>query len=93
MIPRPILLVKETGDAPTMHESIAGMLSREGYIVLRCAPEQFGCLKVLAPCPFTEADVEALRAMKRAAPEEEDEAVLESIADRISGMLAQEEAQ
>lgn len=63
MEPRPILLV---GDPLPSGGSLDGgtvsaMLSREGYIVLRCPPVDLRSFRVLAPCPFTQADVATLR--------------------------------
>lgn len=116
--PRPILLVKEEVEGEVLHESVAAMLAREGYLVLCCGSETFDTLKVVAPCPFTQADVEKLRELANALGlvaakaevtavhgveeiarvafsdmgAEVEEAALRSIADRIAGMLAVEDA-
>jgi hypothetical protein len=89
MIPRPILLVKSPacGGVP-MHVDCEGALVREGYFVLHT--DKLDCMRVLAPCPFTQADVDTLKY-----PGGDPVALtvaLDSIADRIAGLLAQEAA-
>lgn len=98
MSPRPIVLVKEPlSSGQPLHGSTEHAISREGYFVLRCPEVAWNDVRVLTPCPFTNADVEALRAavrQERAAngPDIADAYDLESIAERIAGMLATEAA-
>jgi hypothetical protein len=91
LAPRPLLLVEqERIDGPTADVDLLELLTLEGYLVIMCGPRQFRSLRVIAPCPFVEADVERLRALAGAcgAGSEVDQMVLRSIADRMSGMLA-----
>jgi hypothetical protein len=93
MNPRPILLVREPlYDDVRLHKTTAAVLEREGYLVLHCPSVAWDSMKVLAPCPFTRADVVALRAIAdgertRNGPDIEDAYELDSIAARIEGML------
>lgn len=87
MEPRPILLVKQVEDVRVMSLDLEHMLVREGYLVITCAPEQFDTLKVLAPCPFTAADVFQVREAARSTEHPDLRPVLESIASRMEQML------
>lgn len=90
---RPILLVADPlASGIKMHYETAEHLAQAGYLVLHCKQEDFESLKVLAPAPFTDADVVALRSMAAAERRENGDAIddahiLDSLADRIEAML------
>lgn len=93
MTPRPILLVADplNGDI-RLHHHTEAVLNREGYLVLRCPPDAMRDFRVLAPCPFTEADVAFLRLIAKVEEREcgvggGDSVVAFSLADRIEAML------
>lgn len=91
---RPILLVRDPlAEGMVIHNEVKKALSDAGYFVLLAPPEAMDSMKVLAPCPFTEADVDVLRfiAGERFPSNTTDNGlVIRSIADRIAGMLESE---
>ena len=83
---RPILLVRDPICADiSMDELVVSRLQACGYFVLKAPPEAMDGMRILALCPFTNQDVDALRALKGQV--HENEALLESIACRMEDML------
>lgn len=92
MTPRPLLLVADADavEGRKLHGSAEQVIVREGYLVMHCDPEQLQMFKLLAPHPFTAADVAELRTVRdylHGEDARDTAARLTSIAERIEDML------
>lgn len=96
MRPRPILIVREplsTGEP--LNAEFSRVLANEGYLVVRGDAATMQDFRLVAACPFTPDDVAFLKGGEitphPAADADTVQAFLESLADRIAGMLASED--